>query len=591
MFSNYSVKKILPRLVIVAILVNISFPICAAAVDISNILGASLREFIRNLVIVDQSGYNAAANISGLIIDIVPMVIVTIGAAILVLLNLGTVIIAVLMVFAVLAFREVLVTVLIIISPIAFVLYLLPNTEKWFKKWLTEFARVLFIYPAIAFVWGATELVTYILMKSYAVEHPLMGLIMICLLQVVPVLTIIPIMKMGGQALSQLEGLARKGLEKTPIKDWGNYAGQAVKSRSLQAAQKALGSTRASQYITDEGNMRWDEEEGKFYKIDRNGEKKYLSQTSAMHRRLASAREAAEQGDGAAIAALRRTGRNAFLRTVRSGASKLAGAASGFGDGNYTEFLKTAAESAKSTTQGAQRVEEFKANLTANEFTREAELRKHRHELDLKKRAGVIEQTAAKSVATFQAEVGVMSAEWLAAVRALEMDPTNLGAAMRVNELQAKLADGMEALFENLGQIRAADGSVLQGVRATPLNIIGALKEQGGLKYQDNDMSQESLKAMIAKGDAISPNEEQSILGMLKVFATGAGQATDVDEIQGFIDTFETVFEEGKCGRFEGKREAVVKELENRKILLEDQQRMRNFGQPNNQPDDTSPQP
>ncbi|MDO5452006.1 MAG: hypothetical protein Q4F56_02870, partial [Candidatus Saccharibacteria bacterium] len=41
--SNYGIKKALPKLIVVAILVNLSFLICAIAVDVSNIIGSSLR--------------------------------------------------------------------------------------------------------------------------------------------------------------------------------------------------------------------------------------------------------------------------------------------------------------------------------------------------------------------------------------------------------------------------------------------------------------------------------------------------------------------------------------------------------------------
>ena len=41
--SNYGIKKMLPRLIIAAILVNLSIYICQIAVDLSNILGYGLR--------------------------------------------------------------------------------------------------------------------------------------------------------------------------------------------------------------------------------------------------------------------------------------------------------------------------------------------------------------------------------------------------------------------------------------------------------------------------------------------------------------------------------------------------------------------
>lgn len=41
--SNYGIKRVLPKIIISAILINLSYIICALAVDLSNIIGASLR--------------------------------------------------------------------------------------------------------------------------------------------------------------------------------------------------------------------------------------------------------------------------------------------------------------------------------------------------------------------------------------------------------------------------------------------------------------------------------------------------------------------------------------------------------------------
>lgn len=52
--TNYSLKKLLPRLIIAAVLVNVSYYICSIAIDISNILGYSLQDVfiqIRNSLV------------------------------------------------------------------------------------------------------------------------------------------------------------------------------------------------------------------------------------------------------------------------------------------------------------------------------------------------------------------------------------------------------------------------------------------------------------------------------------------------------------------------------------------------------------
>ena len=52
--SNYDVKKMLPRLIIVVIAVNLSFYICAALVDLSNIIGAGLYNLIYGQTVSEE---------------------------------------------------------------------------------------------------------------------------------------------------------------------------------------------------------------------------------------------------------------------------------------------------------------------------------------------------------------------------------------------------------------------------------------------------------------------------------------------------------------------------------------------------------
>ena len=61
--SNYGVKRLLPRIIIAAILVNTSFLICQVAVDLSNILGYGLKNMF-NAIDIASGSYagNPAAN-------------------------------------------------------------------------------------------------------------------------------------------------------------------------------------------------------------------------------------------------------------------------------------------------------------------------------------------------------------------------------------------------------------------------------------------------------------------------------------------------------------------------------------------------
>ena len=126
----------LPRLFIAAVLVNISFYLCALAVDISNILGASVYSFFQNIEVSGggTGGTSTWATVMG------PILIAGIGVALLVMFVISLpALLAFALVILILIARQAFVILLIVMAPIAFVAYLLPNTEQWFKKWWKAF--------------------------------------------------------------------------------------------------------------------------------------------------------------------------------------------------------------------------------------------------------------------------------------------------------------------------------------------------------------------------------------------------------------------------------------------------------------------
>ena len=62
--SNYGIKKMLPRLAIAAVLVNISYYICAFAIDLSNISGHALQDvFMQIRTTVLTTGHSSGGSI------------------------------------------------------------------------------------------------------------------------------------------------------------------------------------------------------------------------------------------------------------------------------------------------------------------------------------------------------------------------------------------------------------------------------------------------------------------------------------------------------------------------------------------------
>ncbi len=174
--SNYGIKRLLPKIVIAAILVNLSYFICAIAVDISNILGNELRGLLMpdgavlpefegeyEGVRFDSTGWTG---IAGVILGAVASAAIVYAFLPFFLPLLASAALAVVMVVIVLTLRQALVVMLIVISPLAFVALLLPNTESYFQKWRSLFTAMLLVYPIISVVFGASALASNILMTA-----------------------------------------------------------------------------------------------------------------------------------------------------------------------------------------------------------------------------------------------------------------------------------------------------------------------------------------------------------------------------------------------------------------------------------------
>ena len=245
--SNYGVKKMLPRLVIAAVLVNLSFTICAILLDLSNIAGYAFQDAfmgIKNTISTVGENISApltwqeitfsvlsngavlagvpagAAVVTGLALtgELLPMLLTA-------LVGLGLILLLVLLIFAA---RQALIIILIIISPLAFVCYLLPGTEKWFKKWRDTFVTMLLFFPAFAVVFGGAQLAGIIIIQNATGPNGGMMQILGMMVQVIPLAITPLIMKFSGGVLGKFAGIVNdknKGLydrTKNWASDWRN---------------------------------------------------------------------------------------------------------------------------------------------------------------------------------------------------------------------------------------------------------------------------------------------------------------------------------------------------------------------------------
>lgn len=174
--SNYGIKKMIPRLVIAAIAVNVSYYICQTMVDLSNILGFGLEDMLNKAAIsVTQqsamplpSGGRTAGNALGAMAIVV---LASAAAVILIPLCLTSILLVLFTCIAIvfiLLMRKAIIVLLVVASPLAFVAYLLPNTEKWFSKWLKMFTQLLMVFPTIGLLIGGGQLASRIILVAGA---------------------------------------------------------------------------------------------------------------------------------------------------------------------------------------------------------------------------------------------------------------------------------------------------------------------------------------------------------------------------------------------------------------------------------------
>ena len=154
-----------------ALLVNLSYYLCQIFVDLSNILGHTLKDALESGAGGVGTGSEATGWGSAIAATIVGVGGVVAFAALAV--GIPTLVagfFAIMTVFIILVVRQAGIILLISMSPIAFAAWLLPNTEDLFKKWMKMFRGLLLVFPIISLLYGAGRLAGAVLSSSATVD-------------------------------------------------------------------------------------------------------------------------------------------------------------------------------------------------------------------------------------------------------------------------------------------------------------------------------------------------------------------------------------------------------------------------------------
>ena len=221
--SAYGIKKLLPRLIVAAILVNLSYYICAVAVDLSNITGTGLQQILLDM----RSGLDGPntksiasfESVAGFVLSNVAItgasaaalggVVIASGASvgsalILLLPMLLSLILAVLVALVVLAARQALIVILIIVAPLAFVANLLPNTEKLFERWRSLFVTLLVFFPLFALIFGGSQLAAFLIIQT---ASDINVILLAMFVQVAPLVLTPLLVKFSGGIIGRIAGM------------------------------------------------------------------------------------------------------------------------------------------------------------------------------------------------------------------------------------------------------------------------------------------------------------------------------------------------------------------------------------------------
>ena len=260
--DNYGIKKSLPKILVAAVLINLSFILCQVLVEVSNICGQALYNLFSSINIADSvmvngknvaiskpeelftalfylmcgglvafgglTVYDAVSNGGGVVSALVIPVILALLVAI----------IAILFFFVIVGLRKAGVVMLVIISPIAVLCYMLPNTKKYFDKWVKAFEGLLFVYPICGLLLGGSQFLAKVILRIGAGSNDFLMYFVGSMLLVVPYFFVPSLIKGSFAAMGNI------GAKISNI-------GRSIGKRGSGRINSAWGNSRRAKYAQD----------------------------------------------------------------------------------------------------------------------------------------------------------------------------------------------------------------------------------------------------------------------------------------------------------------------------------------------------
>jgi hypothetical protein len=249
LFDAYTVKKVLPRLVLAIIGISLSWWLMWFLTNLTNDVGTGIRSIIyypfRGLA--GDSGIQSLGSSS--------LEALAVGGGILflgiggILSLIATAALAALVAFLVLVIRQIVIVFLILVAPLAIACYVLPNTEKVYKLWWDSLSKALMMFPIIAAFIATGHVFSAVASSSTTGSYGLSDVVAV-LAYFLPYFALPFTFRLAGGALATLGGLTNdrsrgafdrlRNYRKGQAEQRMGYYGQRVGDRTAQARAEAV---------------------------------------------------------------------------------------------------------------------------------------------------------------------------------------------------------------------------------------------------------------------------------------------------------------------------------------------------------------
>lgn len=256
-FSAYTIKKALPRMVLAVVFISLSWYICLFLVDLFNVLGAGMKGLVTGpfSISTDQAPLKAALTKAGVVsqgssgleswgsgIATGGLALVAVGAGFatgalslgIIMSTLATAALVLGTIFLVLIARQIILIALFLLAPLAILAWIFPGNDKMWKLWWGSFSKLLMLFPLIMLLLGVGEIFAHITGSIRQGQNQLITTMIVVGAFIIPFFFIPFAFKWAGGVFGNLAGMVndkerglfdrlKKGRSESRAQGWQNF--------------------------------------------------------------------------------------------------------------------------------------------------------------------------------------------------------------------------------------------------------------------------------------------------------------------------------------------------------------------------------